>query len=76
MVGIHSLNYLQHFFNMTVDNKKRIEVRLIDLVLAMRNQFRKEKDFALSDKYRKELELLGVEILDAKDGTSSWKYKD
>jgi cysteinyl-tRNA synthetase len=39
-----------------------------------RNQARKNKDFALSDKIRKELEEKGVILEDSKEGTS-WRRK-
>lgn len=51
-------------------------MRLIDIVLEHRNQFRHDKDWALADKYRKGLEAMGIEITDAKDGTATWKYKE
>lgn len=57
-------------------NDKLLEMRLIDIIMDQRTQFRKDKDWPLTDKYRKGLETLGIEIADAKDGTSSWKYKD
>lgn len=57
-------------------NDKLLEVRLIDIIMEYRNQFRQEKDWALADKYRKKLDALGVEVIDAKDGTATWKYKD
>ena len=36
---------------------------------------RKKKDFSQADGIRDELEAMGVEIEDHKDGTTTWKVK-
>ena len=46
----------------------------IDLLVELRNELRKEKQWALADKVRDELLELGVVIEDGKDGTT-WRWK-
>ena len=46
----------------------------IESAILRRNQARKDKDFALSDKIRNELEAQGIILEDAKDGTT-WRRK-
>ena len=43
--------------------------------ISQRNQARKDKDFALSDKIRKELETKGIILEDTKDGGTTWRRK-
>jgi cysteinyl-tRNA synthetase len=52
-----------------------IEKDLIDLLINLRNDARKEKNFALSDKIRDGLKELGIELKDSKDGTTYKKVK-
>jgi cysteinyl-tRNA synthetase len=40
------------------------------MLIAMRNQARADKNFALSDQIRDELSALGIQLKDSKDGTS------
>lgn len=42
---------------------------LMDLVIAMRNEAKQNKDFATSDRIRQELSALGIQLKDSKDGT-------
>ena len=46
---------------------------LIDLLVEVRGELRKQKLWALSDRVRNRLSELGVTIEDSKDG-SSWHY--
>jgi cysteinyl-tRNA synthetase len=46
----------------------------IETLIAERRQARKERNFARADAIRNELAAQGIELLDAKDGTS-WKVK-
>jgi cysteinyl-tRNA synthetase len=55
----------------TSENKELLH-GLIDLLLKMRMEARNNKDFKASDRIRNELEKLGVEIHDTKDG---FEYK-
>ena len=48
--------------------------KLIDLLLNLRKEAREAKNFHLSDKIRDELKVIGVEIKDNKDGTTTTSY--
>ena len=50
--------------------------KLIELLIKLRSEARSEKNFNLSDKIRNELNALGIEIKDNKDGSSSYKIKN
>ena len=56
--------------------------KTIDLLLNIRLEAKKNKDWATSDKIRNELTALGFEIKDTKDGfeenikTKLWKQQD
>ncbi|NWF88220.1 MAG: cysteine--tRNA ligase [Ignavibacteriaceae bacterium] len=52
-----------------------IEKELIELLIHLRNDARKEKNFALSDKIRDGLNELGIELKDSKDGTTYKRAK-
>ncbi len=47
---------------------------LIELLLNIRSEARKEKNFKLSDEIRDNLKELGIEIKDNKDGTTSYNF--
>ncbi|CAG1021959.1 partial Cysteine--tRNA ligase, partial [Patescibacteria group bacterium] len=47
-----------------------VEKELIELLIRLRNDARKEKNFALSDKVREGLKELGIELKDSKGGTT------
>ena len=49
---------------------------LIELLLKVRSEERKKKNFKLSDEIRDKLKELGIEIEDNKDGNSSYKIKN
>ncbi|HLV71002.1 MAG TPA: cysteine--tRNA ligase [Xanthomarina sp.] len=42
----------------------------VDLLIKLRQEARANKDFALSDQIRNELQVLGIQLKDGKDGTS------
>ncbi|HMP32410.1 MAG TPA: cysteine--tRNA ligase, partial [Saprospiraceae bacterium] len=46
---------------------------VMKLVLELRNQAKKDKNYALSDTIRKELTQVGIAIMDNKDGTTDYK---
>ena len=48
---------------------------LLDLLVSLRTQVRKEKNFALSDEIRNRLIALGVVLEDRSDGTI-WKIEN
>lgn len=52
-----------------------IEKELIELLIRLRNDARKEKNFVLSDKIRDGLKELGIELKDSKEGTTYKKVK-
>ena len=52
-----------------------IEKELIELLIRLRNDARKEKNFALSDRIRDGLNELGIELKDSKDGTNYKRIK-
>jgi cysteinyl-tRNA synthetase len=43
---------------------------VIELLIAMRNEARANKNFALSDQIRDQLDALGIQIKDGKEGTT------
>jgi cysteinyl-tRNA synthetase len=46
---------------------------VMHLLLELRNQAKKDKNYALSDTIRKELTTLGIAIMDNKDGTTDYQ---
>ncbi len=48
---------------------------VMDLLVAIRKEARKRKDFFTSDKIRNELKLLGIDVNDEKDGEMSWRLR-
>ncbi len=59
----------------TAENLKVMsEEQIINALISERKKARKEKDYALSDKIRKELEEKGIILEDTKDGTT-WRRK-
>lgn len=53
----------------SVDSSDRVE-GLVELLIEMRKKARDDRDWALSDKIRDELIVLGVQLKDGKDGTT------
>jgi cysteinyl-tRNA synthetase len=51
-----------------------LSASLLDLLVKLRTQVRKEKNFALADQIRKDLAALGVVLVDRPDGTG-WKIE-
>lgn len=43
--------------------------RLMDLIISIRNEAKKNKDFTTSDRIRQELAEIGIQLKDSKDGT-------
>ena len=50
------------------------QIRLIDLIVEARNQYRAEKNFAMSDALRDDLSKLGVVMIDKKGEPSTWEF--
>jgi cysteinyl-tRNA synthetase len=47
----------------------------IESLIQRRLQLKKEKNYNEADQIRKELDVMGIEILDKKDGTTEWRLK-
>jgi cysteinyl-tRNA synthetase len=47
----------------------------IEALIAARNEARKERNFEMADRIRHELNAMGIELEDHKDGTTTWKLK-
>lgn len=62
--------------NESIGNNNGLEAysKAIDLLLEIRSEAKNKKDWATSDKIRDELNKIGFEIKDGKDG-SEWKLK-
>jgi len=43
---------------------------VVELLISMRKEARDNKDWALSDKIRDELSVLGIQLKDGKEGTT------
>lgn len=64
--------FLSQIQKLKTENKG-IDKSKIEELLLKRNEARKNKNFALSDEIRKEIESLGIKIKDNPDGTTSWE---
>jgi cysteinyl-tRNA synthetase len=53
----------------TEDNSEKLS-GVVQLLIGIRNEARDNKDWALSDKIRDELQSLGIQLKDGKEGTS------
>ncbi|MEN8186596.1 MAG: cysteine--tRNA ligase, partial [Bacteroidota bacterium] len=51
------------------DNSDKLS-GVVEMLIEMRNQARADKDWALSDKIRDELQTLGIQLKDGKEGTT------
>jgi cysteinyl-tRNA synthetase len=52
-----------------------VEEARIERLVGARNAARKAKSFAEADRIRDELAVMGIELEDRKDGTTTWKVK-
>ena len=72
-----ALNFLEKWdriFDILPKKKEGgIEEKLVNLILKIREEIRKEKNFALADKIRDSLNEMGIKIEDTKDGVK-WIY--
>jgi len=57
------------------DNSSKLTNNLIELLLKLRSDARKERNFKLSDEIRDEMKKLGVAIKDNKDGSTSFEIE-
>lgn len=56
----------------TTSTGSPVEPQLMELLIAIRNEARRNKNFALSDKIRDDLKAIGIVLEDGKEGTT-WK---
>ena len=54
---------------------KQVDEAKVRQLTENRSRARKAKDFAESDRIRDELNKMGIELEDKKDGTTAWKVK-
>ncbi|MBQ4875355.1 MAG: cysteine--tRNA ligase [Rickettsiaceae bacterium H1] len=54
-------------------NKKNYDENYIEKLIDNRNTAKQNKDFAKADKIRKELAKIGIELLDGKEGKTTWR---
>ena len=65
------LGVLDRYFQEAVSADKELITQLIELIMSIRTQLRKRKDYELSDWIRSELLKLGIRVYDYKNG-SRW----
>ena len=73
-----ALQEMLDIFGITLKTGKKTDVladKDIEAKIAERNNARKNKDFALSDKIRKELEAKGIILEDTKEAKTTWRRK-
>ncbi len=79
MVGLKELTQILGLFRVAPEAKlpgnDGLTAALLDLLVNLRTQVRKEKNFAMADQIRKELAALGVVLEDRPDGTG-WKIEE
>ena len=63
------------FSSLKKESDGSLEKDLIELLVKLRLNAREEKNYALADKIRDELNQLGIILQDSKDGTSFKKMK-
>ena len=63
ILGLHTLNETEN------NHKEKLE-ESIKLLIKIREEARENKDFKLSDKIRNELEQIGIQLKDSKEGTN------
>ena len=69
--------YLENIFGLQSmnDSNNSLLEPVMQLLLELRNEAKTKKDFATSDKIRKQLTDIGIAIKDEKDGKSSWSIR-
>jgi cysteinyl-tRNA synthetase len=68
--------YLEDILGLKDPNENSIQLNgIIDLLVHIRKEAKSKKDFFTSDKIRKQLADLGIEMKDEKDGNISWSRK-
>ena len=66
--------YIEEVFGLKIiaENEHQVLDGVMQLLIEIRKEARSKKDFATSDKIRKQLGILGIELKDEKDGGVSW----
>ncbi len=59
-----------NFDEKVIEENNSLQNDLIELLIKLRNEARQEKNFKLGDKIRDELNAMGVQLKDSKEGTS------
>ena len=72
VINDFACNILGFKFDETTD-KNNIEDKLVDLLIDIRNNFRKENNFKLSDEIRDKLSSFGITLKDSSEGTTYTK---
>ena len=69
-------SYLEDVFGLksVTENDHGALKGVMELLIEIRKGAKEKKDFVTSDKIRKELVVLGIELKDEKDGGMSWKF--
>ena len=56
-------------------SRRQVDAQKVDALIEARLAARKAKNFKEADRIRDELNALGIELEDKKDGTTAWKVK-
>lgn len=65
------LGVLDKYFEERVEADVELIEKLVELIIRVRSELRKKRDYELSDRIREELLKLGIKVFDYKDG-SKW----
>lgn len=75
---LHNINRVLGALDKYFEEKIHIDVdlieKLVDIILRIRNELRRRRDYELSDRIREELLKLGIRVFDYKDG-SKWVFE-
>jgi cysteinyl-tRNA synthetase len=66
--------YLEQILGLKDNSEHSVQFNgVLDLLIEIRKEAKSKKDFFTSDKIRKQLADLGIEMKDEKDGNISWR---
>ena len=75
-LGVDIGRYDRNWFQKQAQSEFSAEARHdIELLIETRNAARKARNFDEADRIRDELQGMGIEVEDRKDGTTVWKVK-
>jgi cysteinyl-tRNA synthetase len=75
-IGVKAVDLHDGFISITaLDKSDELDAAAIDALVAKRTEARSRKDWKESDRIRNELNKIGIEIEDHKDGTTTWRLK-